>query len=113
MESTADNPSPQAVLAKACVLHDAIRTREAYDHTMKQREPVDADIAVVMTGICHLIASASDPQLQVDATQQLVRLLSVEHIDSIAQKAIEAGSVPVLVGNLTCEEAPLCHVCQS
>ncbi|CEM14169.1 unnamed protein product [Vitrella brassicaformis CCMP3155] len=98
------HPSPQAVLDNARKLFDAIGTQGPYDHTVQQRglEALEADIAAVMTDICHLIASASDPQLRTDVIRQLVRLLSIEHMNgnAIDEKAFSAGVVPVLVEQL-------------
>ncbi|CEM29132.1 unnamed protein product [Vitrella brassicaformis CCMP3155] len=105
--TTVDNPSLQAVLAKASDLVHAIHTKEAYDHAVKQRgsEAVEADIAAVMTDICNMMASASDPQLRAEAMRQLAGLLSIEHIEGIGQKAVDVGLVPVLVEQLSgCED---------
>ncbi|CEM14167.1 unnamed protein product [Vitrella brassicaformis CCMP3155] len=104
----ADHPSPQAVLAKAGKLFDAIGTQEAYDKTVQQRgsEAVEAEITAVMTDLCHLMASASDPQLKrTDVIRQLLQLLCVEHMDgTMDRKAVNADAVPVLVEQLRCSE---------
>jgi len=107
MESTADNPSPQAVLAKAGKLFDAISTKEAYDQAVQERglDAVENEITAALSDICHLMASASDPQLRSEAIFQLIRLLSIKHLEgTIEQKAVNTdGLVAVLVDLLRCE----------
>jgi len=106
--SAPSHPSPQAVLAKARDLYKSIGTQEAYDHAVQQRglEALEADITAVISDICHLIASASEPQVRTDVVRQLVQLLSIKRLDgTIEQKAIDAGVLPALVEQLSgCEE---------
>ncbi|CEM10015.1 unnamed protein product [Vitrella brassicaformis CCMP3155] len=56
-----------------------------------------------MADICQLLASASGPQVRVS---KLLRPLSTKHMcDIVGQKAVDAGVVPALVGQLSeCEE---------
>ncbi|CEM29748.1 unnamed protein product [Vitrella brassicaformis CCMP3155] len=67
-DSAAGHPSPQAVLTKTRKLYNAVQTKEAYDQAIPQRglEAVEADITAVMADLCHLIASASDPQVRAE-----------------------------------------------
>mmetsp|Transcript_37152 Transcript_37152/g.106335 ORF Transcript_37152/g.106335 Transcript_37152/m.106335 type:complete len:521 (-) Transcript_37152:435-1997(-) len=108
VSTTDGHPSPQAVLAKARDLYKSIGTQEAYDHAVQQRglEALEADITAVISDICHLIASASEPQVRTDVVRQLVQLLSIKRLDgTIEQKAIDAGVLPALVEQLSgCEE---------
>ncbi|CEM14166.1 unnamed protein product [Vitrella brassicaformis CCMP3155] len=106
-EHPSQHPSLQAGLAKAGKLFDAIGTQGAYDQSVQQRgsEALETEIIAVMTDICDLIASASDPQLRIGAIAELLQLLLIEHMAvTIEQKAIDAGVAPVLVEQLSgCE----------